>query len=183
MRLETLSFKPIDFNVSGGRANEFETSADKPITLNIGAQDTHEFEIVTGGRIGPRGVGIASIEKTASDGLVDTYTILMTDKSTSTFTVTNGAPGVGIADITLNADYTLTLTMTDETQYTTDSIRGAAGTGIVSIRKTSSEGLVDTYTITMDDGSTSTFTVTNGSGSGAEIQSLTNSDIEAIMSQ
>lgn len=38
----------------------------------------------------------------------------------------------------------------------------SGGGGIVSIEKTSSEGLVDTYTITFTDGSTSTFTVTNG---------------------
>lgn len=34
--------------------------------------------------------------------------------------------------------------------------------GIVSVNKTSTEGLVDTYTITFTDGSTSTFTITNG---------------------
>lgn len=43
-----------------------------------------------------------------------------------------------------------------------DGQDGAAGVGIVSIEKTSSEGLVDTYTITMSDGTTQTFTVTNG---------------------
>lgn len=36
------------------------------------------------------------------------------------------------------------------------------GVGITSIAKTSTEGLVDTYTITYSDGGTSTFTVTNG---------------------
>ncbi len=36
------------------------------------------------------------------------------------------------------------------------------GNGIVSITKTSTNGLVDTYTITYTDSSTSTFTVTNG---------------------
>lgn len=39
---------------------------------------------------------------------------------------------------------------------------GEAGKGIVSIGKTSSDGTVDTYTITYSDGTTSTFTVTNG---------------------
>ena len=41
---------------------------------------------------------------------------------------------------------------------------GAAGRGITSIAKTGTSGLVDTYTITYSDGTTSTFTVTNGSG-------------------
>ena len=39
---------------------------------------------------GDDGVGISSIEKTSSEGLVDTYTITLTDGSKSTFTVTNG---------------------------------------------------------------------------------------------
>ena len=38
-------------------------------------------------------VGIASIEKTGTNGNVDTYTIYYTDGSTSTFTVTNGQDG------------------------------------------------------------------------------------------
>lgn len=36
---------------------------------------------------------IVSIEKTASDGLIDTYTILLTDGSTTTFNITNGTNG------------------------------------------------------------------------------------------
>lgn len=48
---------------------------------------------------GPQGVqgdtgnGIASIAKTGTSGLVDTYTITFTDGTTTTFTVTNGADG------------------------------------------------------------------------------------------
>ena len=44
-------------------------------------------------------VSIASIEKTGTEGLVDTYTITLTNGETSTFTVTNGRNG-------LNADGT-----------------------------------------------------------------------------
>lgn len=43
-----------------------------------------------------------------------------------------------------------------------DGIDGEDGVSIVSIEKTSSEGLIDTYTITYSDNSTSTFTVVNG---------------------
>lgn len=39
---------------------------------------------------------------------------------------------------------------------------GPTGNGIVSITKTGTSGLVDTYTITFTDGTTTTFTVTNG---------------------
>lgn len=39
---------------------------------------------------------------------------------------------------------------------------GATGNGIATIAKTSTEGLIDTYTITYTNGNTATFTVTNG---------------------
>lgn len=41
-------------------------------------------------------------------------------------------------------------------------VKGEKGATIASITKTSTEGLVDTYTINMDDGRTQTFTVSNG---------------------
>lgn len=85
------------------------------------------------------GNGIVSIEKTATAGLVDTYTVTYTDGTTDTFNVTNGAAGAPGAD-------------------------GEDGVGITDIQKTSTVGLVDTYTITLTDGSTYDFTVTNGSG-------------------
>ena len=43
-------------------------------------------------------------------------------------------------------------------------VKGDTGNGIVSIEKTATSGLVDTYTITYADGSTSTYEVTNGRG-------------------
>lgn len=43
--------------------------------------------------------------------------------------------------------------------------KGKDAVGIESIEKTDTQGLVDTYTITLTDGSTSTFTITNGKGS------------------
>ena len=83
---------------------------------------------------GEDGRGIASIVKTSTSGLVDTYTIYYSDNTTSTFNVTNGAAGQ----------------------------QGADGVGITSIEKTATAGLVDTYTITMSNGTTTTFDVTNG---------------------
>lgn len=44
----------------------------------------------TSGKDGNDGVGIKSIEKTSTEGLVDTYTITLTDGKTYTFNVTNG---------------------------------------------------------------------------------------------
>ncbi|MEE1154169.1 MAG: hypothetical protein UH241_03335 [Acutalibacteraceae bacterium] len=37
--------------------------------------------------------GISKIEKTATEGYTDTYTIYYSDKTTSTFTITNGKNG------------------------------------------------------------------------------------------
>ena len=134
----------------------------------------------TGG--GGDGRGIVSINKTATSGLVDTYTITYTDNTTSTFTVTNGADGtdgtngVGITSITKTATaglvdtYTVTLSNGNEETFTvTNGADGADGRGIVSITKTSTVGLVDTYTITYTDNTTSTFTVTNGSGGSGTV--------------
>lgn len=41
-------------------------------------------------------------------------------------------------------------------------LKGEAGNNIIDIKKTSTNGLVDTYTITRTDGVTTTFKVTNG---------------------
>lgn len=42
---------------------------------------------------GQEGQSIKAIEKTSTSGLSDTYTITLTDGTTSTFVVTNGAKG------------------------------------------------------------------------------------------
>ena len=45
------------------------------------------------GPVGATGNGIASITKTGTSGLVDTYTITYTNGNTTTFTITNGEDG------------------------------------------------------------------------------------------
>lgn len=83
---------------------------------------------------GADGVGIASIGKTSTAGLVDTYTITLTDSSTHTFTVTNGAKGDtgdGIARIektgTEGLVDTYTITMTSGATATYTVTNGAKG--------------------------------------------------------
>ena len=83
---------------------------------------------------GEDGVGISSIAKTGTSGLVDTYTITFTNGQTTTFTVTNGEDG-------------------------TD---GVDGVSITNIDKTGTAGRIDTYTIYFSNGRTEYFTVTNG---------------------
>ena len=57
------------------------------------------------------------------------------------------------------ANSTITLTFADGTQET---VTATGLKGISSITKTGTAGLVDTYTITYTDGTTSTFNITNG---------------------
>ena len=160
---------------------------------------------------GKDGRGIVSIVKTATSGLVDTYTITYTDNTTSTFNVTNGkdgmngrdgvdgADGVGIASIAKTGTQglvdTYTITMTNSTTYTyqvtngkdgengrdgADGQDGTDGVGIVSITKTSTSGLVDTYTILLTNGTTTTFTVTNGSDATQVQSDWSQSDSTAV---
>lgn len=65
--------------------------ADGVLSLGIPRGDKGE----TGdtGATGETGNGIASVVKTSTSGLVDTYTITYTDGTTSTFDVTNGKDG------------------------------------------------------------------------------------------
>lgn len=59
----------------------------------------------TDGQDGADGRGIVSITKTATQGLVDTYTITYTDDTTSTFEVTNGKDGSGEDSLIVTLTY------------------------------------------------------------------------------
>lgn len=142
--------------------------------------DSGQFEAIPG----EPGVGIASIVKTATVGLVDTYTITYDDLRTKTFDVTNGRDGTngtdgnGIVSIVKTSTsglvdtYTITFDNGNSTTFDVtngidgapgrDGIDGTDGNGIASIAKTATAGLVDTYTITYTDGNFTTFDVTNG---------------------
>ncbi|MBO7078449.1 MAG: InlB B-repeat-containing protein, partial [Bacilli bacterium] len=87
---------------------------------------------------GVDGVSITKVEKTATDGLVDTYTITFSNGTTTTYTVNNGSAG-------------------------SQGEKGDTGVSIVKVEKTATDGLVDTYTITFSNGTSTTYTVNNGS--------------------
>ena len=83
---------------------------DYTITMQ-GIDGGHRLTITRGSEVqtmdvldGVDGVGIAGIEKTATIGNVDEYTITMTDGSSYTFTVTNGSGGGGSADVPIASD-------------------------------------------------------------------------------
>lgn len=126
------------------------------------------------GEQGEAGNGVESIIKTSTEGLVDTYTITFTDGTKTTFTVANGADGEqgiqGIQGVKGEDGHTPIITIQNgywyidgvNTNQSATGFSGATGNGISNIAKTSTEGLVDTYTITYTNGTTTTFTVTNG---------------------
>ncbi len=112
---------------------------------------------------GADGISIVSVVKTDSNGEIDTYTITYSDGNTSTFTIINGKDG--------NDGHTPVVAIGSDGYWYVDDVNtgvkakgddGDDGKGISKINKTSSDGNVDTYTITYSDGSTSTFIVTNG---------------------
>lgn len=83
---------------------------------------------------GEPGSNIKSIEKTATSGLVDTYTVTLTDKSTNNFNVTNGSSIQSIAKTGTSGlvdTYTVTLTNGETTNFTVkngrDGIDGKDG--------------------------------------------------------
>ena len=83
------------------------------------------------------GVGITSIEKTSTSGLVDTYTITYTDGETETFNVTNGKDGEDGATIysidktaTVGLVDTYTITLTDGRTYEFQVTNGSGGSGV-----------------------------------------------------
>ena len=129
-------------------------------------------------RQGVDGIGISSIAKTNTNGLVDTYTITYTNGEVTTFTVTNGAQGIqGIQGKPGLDGHTPVITIQNDKWYidgvdTGKSAVGVVGNGIEKIEKTKTEGLVDTYTIIYTNGSTTTFTVTNGATGSQGIQGI-----------
>ena len=126
-------------SITGGHRVTFEWEDSE------GETSTETMDVMDGtnGTDGDDGVGISSItykETDVSGNYV--YTVLLTDSSSYDITCPKGPQGATGAD-------------------------GADGNGIVSITKTGTSGLVDTYTITYTDGTTSTFTVTNGQDGGS----------------
>jgi len=73
-----------------------------------------------------------------------------------------------------NAVFNFTIPKGDTGEQGIQGETGATGNGIETIEKTSTSGLVDTYTITYTDDTTSTFTLTNGqNGANATITGAT----------
>ena len=82
------------------------------------------------GATGATGVGIASIAKTGSSGLIDTYTITYTNGTTSAFTVTNGEDGTNGVGVPTGGTAGQALVKASGTDYDTEW--ADAGSGVLS---------------------------------------------------
>lgn len=85
--ISSITFKEKDASGNNVYTVTLTNTNTYDITCPIGPQG----ETGATGATGATGNGIASITKTGTAGLVDTYTITYTNGQTSTFTVTNGA--------------------------------------------------------------------------------------------
>ena len=125
---------------------------------------------------------VESIEKTNTYGLIDEYTITYTDGTTSTFIVANGQDGPqGIQGFPGVDGHTPTIVIGENGNWIVDDVdtgvsakgqNGADGRSILSIEKTETNGLIDTYTITYSDNTTSSFIVVNGQDGPQGIQGI-----------
>lgn len=109
----TVTVNIVPSTQTGGGSYNAQTGA---LTLNI-----------------PRGVGISSISKTGTSGLVDTYTLTYEDGDSDTFTVTNGSSIQSISKTGTSGlvdTYTITLTNGNTTSFTVTN--GADGQGQVN---------------------------------------------------
>lgn len=133
--------------------------------------DGMSFDVMDGtdGTDGDDGVSPAVTIVEITNG----HRVTITDKNHpdgQSFDVLSGAKG-DKGDAFTYADFT------QEQLALLKGAKGDDGKGIASIEKTSTSGLVDTYTITYSDNTTSTYTVTNGrNGTNGDNYVLTNQD-------
>ena len=173
----TISVGTVTTGAAGTDASVINSGTPSAAVLDFvipqGAQGLQGIQGPQGiqGLTGATGNGIASIVKTGTVGLVDTYRITFTDNTYFDFDVTNGS---SISDIEktgtsgLVDTYTITLTNGDTHTFTVTNgaqgekgETGEVGNGILGVNKMSTTGLVDNYRMTFTNGTYFDFDVTN----------------------
>ena len=136
---------------------------------------------------GETGNGIASIEKTSSSGLVDTYTITYTNGTTDTFTVTNGKGIVSIEKTSSSGLVdTYTITFNDGPSTTFDVTNGEDGVSVTGVSLYQTVGRVKTYRMTFSDGTHFDYDVedgASGSGSGDMLKSVYDKNDDGVVDE
>ena len=79
------------------------------------------------GKNGSNSNSIAGIAKTAEDGSIDIYTVSFTDGTSTTFTVTNGKDGVGVASAAFNENGEMIIILTDGKQINLGTLPASVG--------------------------------------------------------
>ncbi|MBQ1769074.1 MAG: hypothetical protein IIZ99_00020 [Turicibacter sp.] len=173
----TISVGTVTTGAAGTDASVINSGTSSAAILDFvipqGAQGLQGIQGPQGiqGLTGATGNGIASIVKTGTVGLVDTYRITFTDNTYFDFNVTNGS---SISDIektgTSGLVDTYTITLTNGNTHTFTVTNGAkgdkgetgeVGNGILGVNKMSTTGLVDNYRMTFTNGTYFDFDVTN----------------------
>lgn len=116
--------------------------------------------------IGALNTAVETVEEIA-EGIPQTIQTALTEaKESGEFDGEPGqdgiSPEISVTAITGGNRITITDATGTKTVDVLDGTNGDNGVGISSVAKTGTSGLVDTYTITYTDGTTSAFTVTNG---------------------
>ena len=124
---------------------------------------TPEEQSIIDQTIAALNTGVQKVEDIA-DGLEEQIdTALQEAKDSGEFDGEDGfSPEITIKSITGGHHITIVDAEGSSSFDVMNGVDGEDGKGIVSVEKTGTAGLVDTYTITYTDGTTTTFTVTNG---------------------
>lgn len=170
--ISDITFTPNEDNLGGGVITYTTTNyiTDESETIVIPGNQTLSYSegvlhISDGNYIyipagnGEPGVGIASIVKTDTDGLEDTYTITYTDGNTFNYTITNGRDGVDGADSTVPGPQG---PQGEQGIQGPAGVDGSDGRGISAFSGPVIVNNNKTYTFTYTDGTNSTFTVADG---------------------
>lgn len=139
------------------------TSAEAPTTYT--SYTWFKFK----GEKGDTGNAILSVNRTGTSGLVDTYTIMFSNNTSTTFQVRNGSTISGIEKTaTSGLVDTYTAYMTDGTMATFTVTNAKSISSIVPVDVTRASGHTDVYRINFNDGDTYEFQIYNGvNGTGA----------------
>lgn len=168
---------------------EKDVDGNNVYTVTLTNSNTYDIVCPKGskgdtGSTGATGNGIASIEKTGTEGLVDTYTITYTSGATTTFTVTNGA------SVTVDSAMSDSSTNPVQNRVITGALAGKTDTSVVGTVESSAtaskayaanaylvlSGVL--YRVTSDIASGGTI-VTSGAGQNVVATTIT-AEMEAV---
>lgn len=124
---------------------------------------------------GNDGKGIVSISKTSTSGRIDTYTILFTDDTTSTFAVTNGKDGLGIKSTAIDANGHLIIT------YDDDTTEDAGAFPVYSVHVTQVQMSGTKIAEVEVNGTVTNLYAPSGGGGGADVDPFTSAQVATIL--